>query len=211
MNSKLFQLKDDIDLELIDPEGSLDLDFFCTDFGQEFEAYYLDLMSFSRLSIFLMPTLFDMLSKLLPAIESGEFTNRLVNMDLTDLYKNDSQIQQDAIRDALYQFKELQEKLRQIPPENSIELKSSNIIDKYEAFETSISGIIEILQLLPRILAHFIITLYVYADVYVASLYKAIISISNVRENEFFNIIKGYKADENPNKRLKHILKKPLL
>ncbi len=101
MYDELLQLMEDIETQLTSPVDRLS--FFRTDIGQEFETNYIDLMAFSDLATFAIPMILNILSAILPDLESGKFIEQILKMDLPDMT--------EAQMNGLAKFKEFQEQL----------------------------------------------------------------------------------------------------
>ena len=195
MNDKLIQLMEDIETGLKGPVENLN--FFRTDFGQEFEANYIDLMAFANIATFSIPTSLKILSVLLPDLESGEYIEQILKMSPLDMTETE--------RKQLVQLKEFQEQFRLPPTKKDVTPELPKVQDELEAVESSLIEIMDTMQVLPRIIAYFILALHSYIDAYAMSLVQFVISVSPVED--LYQIFKGIRPDENPNERIKHILK----
>lgn len=200
MDDRLLQLMEEIDEHLKEEKG--DLTFFCTEFGEEFEDNYLDLMRFADIAT-LLPTLVKPAMKLNQAATSGEFLNYIE--EGAEFAENLSARQKEQVKTIVTRMKEDWDQLAQITPVKEELPKALESEDESEDAETDVEGFLDELQILPRIIAYFIFALYSYIDVYSMHLVQFLMAISNVEE--FYRLLTQFKVGQNPHHRIKEILK----
>jgi hypothetical protein len=212
---------DSIDKEIEKDQSTLN--FFRTNFGQEFEENYDDLLVFSGV-VSILPGLMNTVEFFLRGLFQGDIfakAEKMITEDTTkSLEEKNNEIklidEQKKYFQSLFSARKHENELL---PDKSLDTDAVDKTDQNQAItneeqvqaatQEDMSKVFDgwqKLKLLQRITAYFTLTLYAYIDVYSVSLFQHV--VARIEPEELYDYLLDFNVKKNPEKQINHVLKK---